>query len=337
MAQHFSDLGRTEAIRQLFEGTGFRPFGEPLCFEAAPQARILSASALLLEGIDFDLVYFPLQHLGRKAVLKVTGELYASLAAPETLSVQLGISAKLDFPQVQELWSGVVAAAREHGYSQLALDLQPSRNGLTLSLAATGRHSAAVAAARTAAQSKDLLCVSGALGAAYLGLQVLERERRRFEAGSTDHRELERYKMLAGSYLRPEISPDWAARLIDGKIFPPMGYFVTRGLADALLRLQRDCGLGAKVYADKIPFEGGSFELGKALDIDPVSAAMNGGDDYRLLYVVPISRYERFRTDFQTFDIIGHLARPEAGVVLVSPDGLEHPVSAPGWKPQQSK
>ena len=331
MAQTFTELGRIEAIRQLFEGTGFRPFEEPLWFEAKPQECITTASALLLEGIDFDLVYFPLKHLGRKAVLRATGELYAVVAHPETLSVQLGISAKLDFPQVQELWSGISAAAKEQGYKRLSLDLQPSRNGLTLSLSATGRHSAAVSAARPKAQSKDLVCVSGALGAAFLGLQVLERERIKFDQGGTDRKALEQYKMLVGSYLRPELSPSTVSALEETKIAPSQGYFVTRGLADTLLRLRRDTGLGVKVYADKIPFEGGSFALGKELNLDPVSAAMNGGDDYRLLYTVPIAQFERFRTDFQTFDIIGHLAQPEAGAVLVSPDGLEHPVSAQGW------
>ena len=259
MAQTFTELGRIEAIRQLFEGTGFRPFEEPLWFEAKPQECIATASALLLEGIDFDLVYFPLQHLGRKAVLRATGELYAVLARPETLSVQLGVSAKLDFPQVQELWSGIAAAAKEHGYKRLSLELQPSRNGLTVALSATGRHSAAVTAARPKAQSKDLICVSGALGAAFLGLQVLERERLKFEQGGNDPKVLEQYKMLVGSYLRPELGAGTVAQLEESGVTPSQGYFVTRGLADALLRLRRDTGLGAKVYADKIPFEGGSF------------------------------------------------------------------------------
>ncbi|MCR4860786.1 MAG: hypothetical protein K5910_09005 [Bacteroidales bacterium] len=331
MPQTFSELGRVEAIRQLFEGTGFSPFGEPLEFVAKPQESIVTASALLLEGIDFNLVYFPLEHLGRKAVLRVTGELYASLACPGTLSVQLGVSAKLDFEQVRQLWKGISATAKEHGFRQLSLDLQPSRNGLTIALGATGSHSAAVSSARQTPRSKDLICVSGALGAAYFGLQVLERERLKFEQGGSDRAELERYKMLVGSYLRPELSPQTPAQLEEARVFPSCGLFVTRGLADAILRLSRQSGLGAKVYADKIPFEGGSFSLGKELDLDPVSAAMNGGDDYRLLYVVPIVQYERFRTDFQTFDIIGHLALPEAGTVLVSPDGLEHPLSAQGW------
>ena len=333
MAQTFTELGRIEAVRQLFEGTGFRPFEEPLRFEAKLQECITTATALMLEGIDFNLVYFPLKHLGRKAVLRATGELYAVLAHPETLSVQLGVSAKLDFTQIRELWSGIAVAAQEHGYKHLSLDLQPSRNGLTLALSATGRHSAATSAARPKAQTHDLICVSGALGAAFLGLQVLERERLKFEQGGTDRKVLEQYKMLVGSYLRPELSPETVSLLEEMKIVPSRGYFVTHGLADALLRLHRDTGLGVKVYADKIPFEGGSFALGKELNLDPVSAAMNGGEDDRLLYTVPIALYERFRTDFQTFDIIGHLAQAEVGAVLVSPDGLEHTVSAQGWNP----
>lgn len=331
MADNFADLGRVEAIRQLFEGTDFVPFGEPLWLTAGQQECITTASGLMLEGIDFDLVYFPLPHLGRKAVLKATGELYAVMAHPESLSVQLGVSAKLDFPQVKELWSGIVSAAKEHGYRSLSLDLQPSKNGLTISLAATGRHSSSTSAARPKARSKDLVCVSGPLGAAYLGLQALQREKGNFDQGKQNREALEKYKMLVGAYLKPELNPHTAAQLVDSKLVPSFGYFVTRGLADALLRLQRDSGFGVKVYADKIPFEGGSFDLGRELNLDPVSAVMNGGDDYHLLYVVPLAKFDQFRKDFQTFDIIGHLAQPEAGAVLVTPDGVELPLKAQGW------
>ena len=331
MAESFADLGRVRAIRQLFEGSGYEPFGEPLWLTAGQQECIVTASALMLEGIDFDLVYFPLPHLGRKAVLKATGELYAVMAHPESLAVQLGVSAKLDFPQIKELWGGIVSAAKEHGYRSLSLELQPSKNGLTIAMAATGRHSASVSAARPKAQSKDLICVSGPLGAAYLGLQALQREKANFDKGASNREALERYKMLVGAYLKPELNPHTAAQLEEGILVPSFGYFVTHGLADALLRLQRDCGLGVKVYADKIPFEGGSFDLGKELKLDPVSAAMNGGEDFLLLYVVPLAKFDQFRKDFQTFDIIGHLSQPEVGAVLVTPDGVELPLKAQGW------
>lgn len=318
MAATFSELGRVEAIRQLFEGSGYTPFGEPLHFSGGEGDSCVSASRLLLEGTDFNLVYFPLKHLGYKSVISVTGELYSALAHPEALALTLGVSAKLDFEQIKELWSGVVFAAKEQGYKSLSLELEPSRNGLAISLAALGDSHQAV---RPSAESKDLVCVSGSLGAAYLGQQVLEHKRD----------ELEKYKMLVGSYLKPELSPDVVTLVESTGIVPSYSYFVSRGLSDAVLRLNRDSGLGVKVYADKIPFEGNSFALGKELDIDPVSAAMNGGDDFRLLFVVPIGRYEEFRKEFGGFDIIGHLAHPDVGAVLVTPDGLEHPISAQGW------
>lgn len=330
--QDFDQMGRREAIRALFEGTPFKPFTDS-SFEAVSGERVVAADRMMLEGIDFDLVYFPLKHLGYKSVASVTGELYAALAEPRTLSVTFGLSAKLGFGQVKELWDGVVAAASEFGYASVNLDLQPSRNGLSVSVSAVG---AAAAADRPAPESKDLVCVSGALGAAYLGLRVLEKGRAQFEGGSENREELERYRMLVAAYLKPELPAGLPSQLAASGITPAAGYFVDRGLADALLRLRADSGLGVKVYADRIPFEGGSFELGKAIDADPVSAAMNGGDDCCVLLVVPIAAYERFRHDFQTFDIIGHLAQSDVGAVLVSPDGLEHPVSAPGWPSQEN-
>lgn len=330
----FAQLGRVEAIRQLFEGTPYAPFAEPVWFDANQGDCIATAARTLLEGTDFDLVYFPLKHLGYKAVLSVVGELYAVMAHPRTLSVVLGVSAKLDYEQISELWGGVVAAAKEHGFKQVSLDLQPSRNGLSIGVSATGSHSKLSSVRRPKPQSKDLICVSGSLGAAFLGMQVLEREKSRFDEGNPDHKSLEQYKMLVGSYLKPELNPGTVSQLEDAQIVPSFGYFITRGLADAVLRLGRDSGLGAKIYADKIPFEGNSFSLGRELNLDPVSAAMNGGDDYRLMFTVPILKLDKFRADFQTFDIIGHLALPEAGTVLVTPEGVELPLSAPGWNNQ---
>ena len=330
--QDFDQLGRIEALKALFEGTGFDPFA-PAAFQE-DGGRYVGASRMLLEGIDFDLVYFPLKHLGYKSVALVTGALYAEFARARTLSVALGISAKLGFSQIKELWEGVISAAKEFGYKSVSLDLQPSRNGLAISVSAGGFVGTSFSPAP--AESKDLLCVSGALGAAYLGLQVLERGRALFDQGKDNKEEMEKYRMLVGSYLKPELPAGLPEALAAAGIAPGAACLVDRGLADAMLRIRRATGFGIKVYADHIPFEGGSFELGKKLNIDPVSAAMNGGDDCQLLLVVPIAKYEALRKDFQTFDIIGHLAKEDAGAVLVSPDGLEHPVSAPGWPRQDN-
>lgn len=328
----FSDIGKRAAIEALFDGTPYKPFQTPEV-ETSAGDRAVHASCALLEGTDFDLVYFPLRHLGYKAVLRATGDLYASMAHPATLSVVIGVSAKLDLPQIREVWAGMVTAAREHGYSSVALDLVPSRNGLSLSISATGIRSKITTVRCPKPKSKDLICVSGRLGAAYLGLQLLEHEKANFDKGVQIDREsaLGRNKMLVGAYLKPELSPRIVAELENEEIYPSAGRFVTGGLADAVKSLSAESGLGAKIYADKIPFEGNSFQVGRELDIDPISAAMNGGDDYQLLFTIPILALDKFRHDFQTFAIIGHLAQSEVGAALVTPDGVELPMSAQGW------
>ena len=335
--KNFSDIGKVEAIRLLMESSPFRQTDGTAFLSGEKGSVIRTASRIWLEGIDFDLTYFPLKHLGYKCVIGTVGELYASMARPQSISVRLGISAKLDLPQISELWSGICSAAEEHNIKKADLDLIPSRNGLTISIVISGIESPEVSGNRKSANSKDLVCISGNVGAAFLGMSILETEKKKFEKdGSLSGQpDIERYKMLVGAYLKPEINPDIVGQLGDSGIIPAYGYLVSRGLADAVKRLNRDSGLGVKIYTDKIPFEGNSFEAGRRLDIDPVSAALNGGDDFRLLYVIPMSMYETFRHDFQTFSIIGHMARPEVGAVIVTPEGAELPVHAQGWPKEE--
>ncbi|MBE6235023.1 MAG: thiamine-phosphate kinase [Bacteroidales bacterium] len=328
----FSDLGRVEAIAKLYEGTPYRPF-QSSWFETESKCYVTSQSRTFMEGIDFDLVYFPLKHLGYKCVTAVTGELYAEFSHPRTMDVRLGISSKLDFKHIREVWEGIVTAAREHGYKKVSLDLLPSPNGLAVMVSCTGETSLLMAKRRPAAKSMDLICVSDNLGAAYMGFQVLEREKRAFEKSGDAKAQpkLDDYRNLVGAYLKPQINPQTISQLEDAEIMPSYGYLVTRGLADAVKRLVRDSGFGAKIYVDKLPFAGKTFDLGKEMNIDPISAALNGGEDYRLLFTIPIGKHEKFRHDFQTFDIIGHLAKPEVGAVIVTPDGVELPMKAQGW------
>lgn len=330
--ERFSDLGRVEAIAKLYEGTPYRPFRTGY-FETSGKSCISSQSRTFIEGIDFDLVYFPLKHLGYKCVTAVTGELYVEFSHPRTMDVRIGISSKLDFQHIREIWSGIVAAAREHGYKEVSLDLLPSPNGLTISISSVGETSLLMAKRRPEAKSMDLICVSDNIGAAYMGFQVLERERKRFEESgdAKAQPDLEAYKNLVGAYLKPQLNPQTIKLMEDAEIMPSHGYLVTRGLADAVRRLVRDSGLGAKIYVDKLPFAGKTFELAKELGIDPMSAALNGGEDYRMLFTIPIGKHDKFRHDFQTFDIIGHLAKPEVGAVVVTPDGVELPMKAQGW------
>ncbi len=328
----FSDLGRVEAIAKLYEGTAYKPF-ESCYFESAGKGFISSHARTFIEGMDFDLTYFPLKHLGYKCVIAVSGELYAEMSHPRMMDIRLGVSSKLDFKQIRELWEGMVTAAKEHGYKAVSLDMVPSPNGLTISVSCTGETSLLTAKRRPAAKSMDLICVSDNLGAAYLGFQILEREKRAFEKSGDLKAQpnLEEYKNLVGAYLKPSLNPNIISELEKEEIMPSFGYLVTRGLGDTVKRLVRDSGLGAKIYVDKIPFAGRSFDISKDLGIDAISAALNGGEDYRLLFTIPIGKHDKFRHDFQTFEIIGHLAKPEVGTAIVTPDGVELPIKAQGW------
>ena len=220
---------------------------------------------MMTEGIDFDLTYFPLKHLGYKAVIEATGELYAAMSYPKTLAVRLGISSKIDFGKIRELWEGITAAAKQHGYEELSLDLLPSVNGLNIGLSANGERRSLTEKRRMPAKSMDLICVSGSLGAAFMGMQILEREKQKFMKRKTDRSQpdLSDHRLLIGEYLKPELNPGYVAQLEEAEIIPSYGYFINRGLADAVKKLVRDSGLGAKVYVERLPFAGGTIDLGK--------------------------------------------------------------------------
>jgi len=331
--ESFSEIGIEQAIERLYEGTPFKAH-ENSRFVPEDGTSVECASEMFLEGVDFDLMYFPLKHLGYKCVTVAAADLYSRFASPKTLDVNLGVSAKLDFFHIKDLWEGIVTAAKEHSFENVSLKLAPSKNGLSIGLGFCGEKKKVFSDNNPAPQSKDLICVSGSLGAAYLGMRILEKGKEEFEKTGKEP-DLKNYKMIVGSYLKPEMSPYVLKTLEESGIYPSGGIVVSHGLADACMRVSRESGLGVKIYADRIPFEGNSFSLGKEIDVDPISAAMNGGNDYRLLFTVPIMQMEKLRHDLQTFDIIGHLAKKEVGCVLVTPEGVELPMKAQGWKSEE--
>lgn len=330
---NFSDIGRKGAVSRLLERAG-SSMRHSSAFLPSKNGVVRTSSRLWTEGIDFDLTYFPLKHLGYKCFIGTVGELYAALARPVSINVRISVSSKLEYPQICELWDGIIVAAKEHNISCIDLDLGPSRNGLLVSISISGETDGETENSKKQAKSKDLVCISGNVGGAYLGMCLLQQEKARIEKSGSlaEKMNLDNYKMIAGAYLKPEINPGVLDGLKESGIIPSYGYFIDRGLADAVKRLNEDSGLGVKLYSDKIPFEGNSFELGKRLNLDPMSAALNGGEDYRLLYVISMSDYEKFRHDFQSFSIIGHLAKSDVGTVIVMPTGAELPIRAQGWK-----
>jgi len=272
-----------------------------------------------------------LKHLGYKAAVSIIGQLYAAFRNPISLQVIVGISNRFSFEDIRDLWEGLTAAAKEHSVKHIGLDLVPSASGLVISLSAAGVQKKSIIEKIEPSKNMDLIAVSGNLGAAYMGFHVLEREKVAFN-GSEKQPDLSKYKYVVGQYLSPEIKTGLIERLIDAGISPKWGYFITHGLAAAVKTLVNDTGFGAKIYVDKLPISSKTFEMAEELGIDAITAAMNGGDDYRLLFTIPMACHETFRREFQEFDIIGHLARPEVGASLVTPDGAELEIKAQGFQ-----
>lgn len=330
MRTELSSIGKVNAINKLFEGTKYT--NEP-SVAFTKRASKCHAHSVLLEGVDYDLVYTPLKHLGYKAVLSVIGEIYAKLHSPYSLSVKLGLSSRFCFEDIQELWKGILAASEEHGVEHLALDLIPSVNGLCISLSAVGLQKEKLIASLPQSKNMDLICLTGDVGAAYMGLHVLEREKAAFIKSKEKEMkpQMGKYKYILESYLSPQIKPEILERFFEEKIYPAKGYFVTKGLGSAILQLTQDTGFGAKVYLERLPISSRTFAMAEEINMDAITAAMNGGDDYKFIFTIPIEKHEELLRDFQDYDIIGHLAQPEVGAALVTPEGAEIPIHAQGF------
>ena len=291
----------------------------------------INSHKLLLEGLDFDLVYTPLKHLGYKAISCVLGPIYAQNHIPDNISINIGLSKKYFVEDIEELWSGMVAALEEHKVNSVQLDLLPSLTGLTISLASQGKQGRELFVQTPKPLSGDLICITGNLGAAYMGLQLLEREKALFSDNPTVQPHLESYKFILKSYLNPQVNTSVIELLNQNSIIPSDGIFISNGLADAVKRVCRKSGLGAKIFLDKIPIATQTFLMAEELNIDATTAALNGGDDFQFLYTIPLSKYESVQKEIPQLDIIGHLCSADFGTILITPDGTELELKAQGW------
>lgn len=320
MRTELSSIGKANAIDKLFEGSDYQ---NATVIKLSEKGECCTTQKILLEGCDFDLVYNPLKHLGYKAALCAIGEIYAVFYTPVALSVNLGISGRFCYEDIEELWKGILAAAKEHSIKQLSLDLNPSVNGLCISISACGVQKKSILAKLPESKNMDIICLSDNVGAAYMGLHVLEREKAAFNKYSDKQPDLTKYKYILESYLSPSIDPEIIKRFIDADIYPSKGYFLTKGLASAIIKLTRDTKKGAKIYIEKVPISSQTFAMSDEINIDAITAAMNGGDDYKFIFTLPIEKHETFRKEFQDYDVIGHLAKSDVGAVMVTPDGAE--------------
>ena len=293
-------------------------------------ATVISTDTLL-EGIDFDLTYFPLKHLGYKAVVVGVSDILAMNAQPEQVMISIGVSSKLSVEALDDLYEGVDFACKELGVDLVGGDTTASVTGLVINITAIGRAKRKALSYRSGAQFNDLICLTGNLGAAYLGLQLLEREKRVLKDVTNPEPQFAGYEYLLQRYLKPRARKDIVDILAEEKIVPTSMIDISDGLASEVLQICKASKCGARIYLDRIPIAKQTTALAEEMHIDPVVAALNGGGDYELLFTVPLAMQEQVMR-LGVVDVVGHITRETTGAYLVTPDGCDIKLRAQGFK-----
>ena len=295
-----------------------------------PDTDVLVSSDMLLEGVHFDLTYVPLKHLGYKAAVVNFSDIYAMNGTPRQITVSLGISKRFTVEHIDELYSGIRLACEIYGVDLVGGDTTSSRSGLVISITCIGDVAKGEAVGRDGAHDTDLICVSGDLGAAYMGLQLLEREKTA-SAGMKDFvPRFEGKEYLVERQLKPEARKDIVARLAEAGIRPTSMIDVSDGLSSELLHICHASKTGCRVYEDRIPIDYQTAVMAEELNMNLVTAALNGGEDYELLFTVPLHCHEQIKK-IDGVKVIGHITSENLGCALVTRDGTEMPLRAQGF------
>ncbi len=290
----------------------------------------LVSTDLLIEGVHFDLTYFPLKHLGYKAVAVNVSDIAAMNGTPSQITVSIAVSNRFSVEALEELYQGIYLACENYGIDLVGGDTTSSTSGLMISVTALGQVKKEQVAYRKGAKKGDILCVTGDLGAAYLGLQALTREKEVFLANPEMQPQLEGLDYLVAKQLRPEARMDIIHELRDLELVPSSMIDISDGLASEILHLCEQSEVGAFVFEDKIPVDKLSYETAIGFEIAPTTCAMNGGEDYELLFTIPQPAYEKIKMhpDIST---IGYIVDKSEGVWLKTRGDNEVKITAQGW------
>ncbi|MBQ8863932.1 MAG: thiamine-phosphate kinase [Rikenellaceae bacterium] len=291
----------------------------------------LLSTDMLLEGVDFDLTYFPLKHLGYKAVVVGCSDIYAMNGHPTAITVSIGVSAKLSVEDLDDLYSGIRAACDDYGIDLAGGDTRASVTGLVISISTVGRVAKEKVTYRSGAQLHDLICITSDLGAAYLGLKLLEREKIALGGVPNAQPRFEGYEYLLRRQLKPVARREVIMELEAQGIVPTSMIDLSDGLASELLHVCRQSKCGARIYLERIPIAREVHTLAEELHIDPVTAALNGGDDHELMFTVPLAMQDKVMQFGYGVEVIGHITEESMGAALVTPDGSNIALKAQGF------
>lgn len=331
-----SQLGEFGLIDRLTHGLQNRNastlegVGDDAAILAYPDSEVLVTTDLLLEGVHFDLTYVPLKHLGYKAAIVNFSDIYAMNGTPRQIVVGLGISGRFTVEHMDALFAGIRLACEEYGVDLVGGDTTASRQGLVISITCIGDAPKGMAVRRSTAKDTDIICVSGDLGSAYMGLQLLEREKK-VGANVPDFQpDFAGKEYILQRQLKPEARRDIVEQLAKNGIKPTAMIDVSDGLSSELLHLCKDSGVGCRVYEDRIPIDYQTAAMAEEMNMNLVTAAMNGGEDYELLFTVPLADHEKVKK-LKDVKAIGYITKPELGCAMVTRDDQEMPLRAQGW------
>lgn len=292
--------------------------------------QVLVTTDLLLEGIHFDLTYVPLKHLGYKSAVVNFSDIYAMNGQPKQITVSLGISKRFSVEDLEAFYSGVKLACDVYGVDIVGGDTSASLTGLCISITCIGEGESGRIVCRDGAKETDLICVSGDLGAAYMGLQLLEREKRIFRGEKDFTPDFAGKEYLLERQLKPEARKDVIEMLRNADIVPTAMMDVSDGLSSELLHISHASHVGCRIYEDRIPIDYQTAVMAEQFNMNLVTAALNGGEDYELLFTVPLSEHDKV-SEMKGIKVIGHITKPELGNYLVGRDGGEVELKAQGW------
>ncbi len=294
--------------------------------------RALATTDILLEGIHFDLTYTPLKHLGYKAAMVNFSDICAMNGRPTQLLVSLGVSGRFSLEHIEELYAGIYLACEQYGVDLVGGDTSSSLTGLTIAITCLGEADADKIVYRNGAKPNDLICVTGDLGAAYMGLQLLEREKRVFEGQNLDdfQPDFAGKEYILERQLKPEARKDIIEMLAKENIVPTAMMDISDGLSSELLHICTQSGVGCRVYEDKLPIDYVTATMASEMNLNLTTVAINGGEDYELLFTVPLELYDRVK-ELDNIHIIGHVCDKDSGCALITRDQQEITLQARGW------
>lgn len=338
MRTEIATLGEFGLIDRLT--SGLKPFHASTAYAVGDDAAVLQPTEgmrqlvttdLLMEGVHFDLTYVPLKHLGYKAAVVNFSDIYAMNAIPRQITVSLAVSKRFSVEDLEQLYAGIRLACQAYEVDIVGGDTSSSYTGLALSITCVGEARAEDIVYRHGAKETDLICVSGDLGAAYMGLQLLEREKSVLKG--TDLRpDFSGKEYLLERQLKPEARKDIVEKLAAAGVKPTSMIDVSDGLSSELLHICKQSKVGCRIYEEHIPIDYQTAVMAEEFNMNLTTCAMNGGEDYELLFTIPIADHEKV-SQMEGVRIIGHVTKPELGAALITRDHQEFELKAQGWNP----